>query len=195
MTDKDELVQRAKLAEQAERWVINTQPAGPHSPNPQVRRHGRLHEVRHGNWHRTFKRGKEPSLGCLQGKTDLAVMIPSCWADLHPECCRSEKKFLEGDFKYRAEDRRVRKKTADGEGIQRKGWEGVKRYLSRRPGKLLMWSIRSRLSTDLFQGLLDKFLIAKASNAESKVFYLKMKGDYFRYLAEVAVGDAKAGKN
>merc|ERR1712193_306943 len=35
--------------------------------------------------------------------------------------------------------------------------------------------------------LLDKFLIAKASNAESKVFYLKMKGDYYRYLAEVAV--------
>ena len=34
----------------------------------------------------------------------------------------------------------------------------------------------------------------KASNAESKVFYLKMKGDYFRYLAEVAVGDAKAGE-
>lgn len=37
--------------------------------------------------------------------------------------------------------------------------------------------------------LLDKFLIPKASNAESKVFYLKMKGDYFRYLAEVATGD------
>merc|ERR1712105_57421 len=40
--------------------------------------------------------------------------------------------------------------------------------------------------------LLDKFLIVKASNAESKVFYLKMKGDYYRYLAEVAIGDAKA---
>merc|ERR1719397_978154 len=40
--------------------------------------------------------------------------------------------------------------------------------------------------------LLDKFLIAKASNAESKAFYLKMKGDYYRYLAEVAVADAKA---
>jgi 14-3-3 protein beta/theta/zeta len=40
--------------------------------------------------------------------------------------------------------------------------------------------------------LLDNFLIAKASNAESKVFYLKMKGDYFRYLSEVAIGDAKA---
>jgi len=34
--------------------------------------------------------------------------------------------------------------------------------------------------------LLDDFLITKASTHESKVFYLKMKGDYFRYLAEVA---------
>merc|ERR1712130_1070426 len=40
--------------------------------------------------------------------------------------------------------------------------------------------------------LLTNYLIAKASNAESKVFYLKMKGDYYRYLAEVALGDAKA---
>jgi 14-3-3 protein beta/theta/zeta len=39
--------------------------------------------------------------------------------------------------------------------------------------------------------LLDKHLIAKASNAESKVFYLKMKGDYYRYLAEVAAGASK----
>merc|ERR1712135_165135 len=40
-------------------------------------------------------------------------------------------------------------------------------------------------------GLLDKFLVPKASNPESKVFYLKMKGDYYRYLAEVAVGDSR----
>ena len=46
----------------------------------------------------------------------------------------------------------------------------------------------------LFQGLLDKFLIPKATQAESKVFYLKMKGDYYRYLAEVAVGDSRNGK-
>ena len=38
---------------------------------------------------------------------------------------------------------------------------------------------------------MDKHLIPKASNAESKVFYLKMKGDYYRYLAEVAVGDKR----
>lgn len=39
--------------------------------------------------------------------------------------------------------------------------------------------------------LLDNFLIVKASNPESRVFYLKMKGDYFRYLAEVATGDTR----
>jgi len=39
--------------------------------------------------------------------------------------------------------------------------------------------------------LLDKFLISKATTAESKVFYLKMKGDYYRYLAEVATGDER----
>jgi hypothetical protein len=44
----------------------------------------------------------------------------------------------------------------------------------------------------LVQALLDQYLIAKASNAESKVFYLKMKGDYYRYLAEVAIGDARS---
>lgn len=44
------------------------------------------------------------------------------------------------------------------------------------------------------QGLLDKYLIPKASNPESKVFYLKMKGDYYRYLAEVATGDARNSK-
>ncbi|KAG9279525.1 14-3-3 protein zeta/delta [Astyanax mexicanus] len=39
--------------------------------------------------------------------------------------------------------------------------------------------------------LLDKFLIRSTSPAESQVFYLKMKGDYYRYLAEVATGDEK----
>lgn len=45
----------------------------------------------------------------------------------------------------------------------------------------------------MLQGLLDKYLIPKASNAESKVFYLKMKGDYYRYLAEVATGETRHG--
>merc|ERR1712070_1042805 len=39
--------------------------------------------------------------------------------------------------------------------------------------------------------LLDDKLIAKASNGESKVFYQKMKADYYRYIAEYKDGDFK----
>merc|ERR1712232_171785 len=40
--------------------------------------------------------------------------------------------------------------------------------------------------------LLDKNLIGKASSGESKVFYQKMKADYYRYIAEFTEGDAKS---
>merc|ERR1719272_1442508 len=40
--------------------------------------------------------------------------------------------------------------------------------------------------------LLDKNLIVSATTGESKVFYQKMKADYYRYIAEFTAGDAKA---
>merc|ERR1712179_863966 len=45
---------------------------------------------------------------------------------------------------------------------------------------------------DTILGLLDGNLINKASTGESKVFYQKMKADYYRYIAEFSDGDAKA---
>mmetsp|Transcript_32557 Transcript_32557/g.81037 ORF Transcript_32557/g.81037 Transcript_32557/m.81037 type:complete len:238 (+) Transcript_32557:41-754(+) len=39
--------------------------------------------------------------------------------------------------------------------------------------------------------LLDKHLIGNAKGAEASVFYLKMKADYYRYLAEFAKDDVK----
>merc|ERR1712190_145989 len=39
--------------------------------------------------------------------------------------------------------------------------------------------------------LLDEKLISKATTGESKVFYQKMKADYYRYLAEFRDGDKK----
>lgn len=40
-------------------------------------------------------------------------------------------------------------------------------------------------------GLLDDYLIPTSGSGESKVFYLKMKGDYHRYLAEFKIGSDK----
>mmetsp|Transcript_38690 Transcript_38690/g.79241 ORF Transcript_38690/g.79241 Transcript_38690/m.79241 type:complete len:241 (+) Transcript_38690:107-829(+) len=45
---------------------------------------------------------------------------------------------------------------------------------------------------DTILALLDGKLIAKASSGESKVFYQKMKADYYRYIAEFRDGDAKS---
>merc|ERR1712130_732074 len=44
---------------------------------------------------------------------------------------------------------------------------------------------------DTILGLLSGNLISKASTGESKVFYQKMKADYYRYIAEFSDGDAK----
>merc|ERR1712217_616769 len=45
---------------------------------------------------------------------------------------------------------------------------------------------------DTILGLLDGNLINKAANGESKVFYQKMKADYYRYIAEFTDGDKKS---
>merc|ERR1719210_962947 len=45
---------------------------------------------------------------------------------------------------------------------------------------------------DTILGLLDNTLIPKASSGESKVFYQKMKADYYRYIAEFRDGNAKS---
>merc|ERR1712048_837974 len=41
-------------------------------------------------------------------------------------------------------------------------------------------------------GVLDNNLIPKCSADESKVFYQKMKADYYRYIAEFSEGDKKS---
>jgi len=46
---------------------------------------------------------------------------------------------------------------------------------------------------DTILALLSDSLIPQAKDAESKVFYHKMKGDYYRYIAEFTDGDKKSG--
>jgi len=48
----------------------------------------------------------------------------------------------------------------------------------------------SRFCNDILD-LLDKALIPKAEGPEAEIFYLKMKGDYYRYISEYAAGNLR----
>ncbi|KAG1342292.1 putative 14-3-3-like protein GF14 kappa [Cocos nucifera] len=61
----------------------------------------------------------------------------------------------------------------------------------------LIKAYRARLEADIASicgrilGLLDSHLNPSACSIDSKVFFLKMKGDYHRYLAEFKVGEER----
>jgi len=61
----------------------------------------------------------------------------------------------------------------------------------------LVKDYRSKIEAELegvcnrILGLLESHLVPSAGSSESTVFYLKMKGDYYRYLAEFKVGDER----
>ena len=140
MTDKDTLVQRAKLAEQAERY--------------------------------------DDMASCMKQVTEIGGT----------ELSNGERNLLSVAYKNVVGARRsswrvissIEQKT---EGSERKQ-QFAKEYRDKVEDEL------REICQDVL-GLLDKYLIAKACNAESKVFYFKMKGDYYRYLAEIAVGDSR----
>ena len=59
----------------------------------------------------------------------------------------------------------------------------------------LVTNLKSTIEKELYElcdrvlKLIDEYLLKRASSDESKVFYLKMKGDYYRYLAEFSTGE------
>jgi len=52
-----------------------------------------------------------------------------------------------------------------------------------------------KLYCDKVLGILDEVLVPNATTDEARVFYYKMKGDYYRYLAEFQKGEAKDGSS
>jgi len=135
--DKEELVQRAKLAEQAERY--------------------------------------DDMAAAMKSVTETGV-----------ELSNEEMNLLSVAYKNVV-------------GARRSSWRVISSIEQKTEGserkQQMAREYREKVETELREicyevlNLLDKFLIPKASNAESKVFYLKMKGDYYRYLAEVATGE------
>jgi len=139
MSDKEELVQKAKLAEQAERY------------------------------------------------DDMAASMKSV-TETGVELTNEERNLLSVAYKNVVGARRSSWRVISSIEQKTEGSEN-KQAMARQYREKVEIELRD-ICNDVL-ALLDKYLIANATNPESKVFYLKMKGDYFRYLAEVAMGDSK----
>ncbi|VDK18331.1 unnamed protein product [Anisakis simplex] len=144
--NKEELVQRAKLAEQAERY------------------------------------------------DDMAQSMKKV-TELGAELSNEERNLLSVAYKTRMKEIGLQNVV----GARRSSWRVISSIEQKTEGsekkQQMAKEYREKVEKELRDicqdvlNLLDKYLIPKAGNPESKVFYLKMKGDYYRYLAEVASGD------
>ena len=81
-------------------------------------------------------------------------------------------------------------------GSQRYAWRAIVsiEQKTEESKKKVVKEYRKKLEEELEQtcynvlSLLNQILIAKTSNMESKVFYLKMCGDFNRYLSKISLG-------
>jgi len=146
MSDKDTLIQRAKLAEQAERY------------------------------------------------DDMASAMKQVTQNAEDALTTEERNLLSVAYKNIV-------------GAKRSSWRVISSIEQKATEKEeLAREYRKKIEQELHEvcnevlELLDKYLVTKAigaaegnsTNAESAVFFLKMKGDYYRYLAEVADKEKKA---
>ncbi|XP_068190128.1 14-3-3 protein beta/alpha-1 [Antennarius striatus] len=137
--DKSDLVQKAKLAEQAERY------------------------------------------------DDMAAAMKSV-TEQGAELSNEERNLLSVAYKNVVGARRSSWRVISS--IEQKTEGNDKKQQMAREYRVKIETELEEICTDVL-GLLDNFLIPSSTAAESKVFYLKMKGDYYRYLSEVASGDRK----
>lgn len=140
MANREDLVQRAKLAEQAERYE------------------------------------------------DMAQAMKSVTA-LGEELSNEERNLLSVAYKNVVGARRSSWRVISS--IEQKTESNERRAQMTREYREKVEKELTDICNDVLE-LLSKYLIPKASTTESKVFYLKMQGDYYRYLAEVATGDRRA---
>merc|ERR1712232_1466361 len=103
------------------------------------------------------------------------------------ELSNEERNLLSVAYKNSVGSRRTAWRTVSA--IQNKEEQKNSRFIS------LIRDYRKKIENELkdicqdILNLLDEPLIPASRNPEAKVFFLKMKGDYFRYLGEFLSGD------
>lgn len=125
-------------------------------------------------------------------------------AERYDEMVDAMKKVAAADFELTVEERNLLSVAYKNVvGARRASWRIVSSIEQKEESKGAQHHVgkikeyRTKIETELSNicqdvlKLLDDHLIKTATTGESKVFYFKMKGDYYRYLAEFATASAR----
>ncbi len=122
-------------------------------------------------------------------------------AERFPDMVKSINKFVEMDPKLTKEERNLL--SAGYKNIisdKRSSWRLLNNMERKEEEKknttqsAYIKEIKDKIETELnqicaqIQSVIDKYLIPNANDVENKVFYLKLKADYYRYKCEFANG-------
>lgn len=107
------------------------------------------------------------------------------YVELDPKLTKEERNLLSAGYKNIISDKRSNWRLLNN--LERK--EEEKKNMTQSANiKEVKSKIEKELNDicDQIQSLIDKFLVPNATDVENKVFYLKLKADYFRYKCEFA---------
>jgi 14-3-3 protein epsilon len=108
------------------------------------------------------------------------------FVELDPKLTKDERNILSAGYKNIISDKRASWRLLNS--MERK--ESKKNSPQVENIKSVKNSIEKELTNiiDEVQIIIDKYLIPNAIDAENKVYYLKLKGDYYRYKCEFSTG-------
>ena len=108
------------------------------------------------------------------------------FVELDPKLTRNERNILSAGYKNIISDKRASWRLLNSmERKESKKNSNQVEYIK---------SVKKKLENELtniiddIQLIIDKFLIPNSSDSENKVYYMKLKGDYYRYKCEFATG-------
>ena len=109
------------------------------------------------------------------------------FVELDPKLTKDERNILSAGYKNIISDKRASWRLLNS--MERK--ESKKNSSQVENIKSVKNSIEKELTNiiDEVQIIIDKYLIPNAIDAENKVYYLKLKGDYYRYKCEFSTGE------
>ena len=109
------------------------------------------------------------------------------FVELDPKLTKDERNILSAGYKNIISDKRASWRLLNS--MERK--ESKKNTSQVENIKSVKNSIEKELTNiiDEVQIIIDKYLIPNAIDSENKVYYLKLKGDYYRYKCEFSTGE------